>query len=64
MSWPEAEALVHLGFGIAWVLIVIYLLLSSFRGKGPPRETIAWAITGVIFYGLFFWPGWVANAVQ
>ena len=64
MSWPVAEASVHLALGIAWVLIVIGVLLSSSRGKGPPRETIAWAVTGVILYALFFWPGWVANAVQ
>jgi hypothetical protein len=63
IRWTEIEASVHVGFGIAWALLSIVLLLCALTGEHVPRETVAWAITGGVFYALFFWPGWVASAV-
>ena len=60
----NAERAVHAAFGILWAGVLVGLLLCSLRGKGLPRETVAWAITGVVFYALFFWPGWLQSAGQ
>jgi hypothetical protein len=63
IRWTEIEASVHLAFGIAWALVSVGLLICALRRTPVPRETLAWAITGVVCYALFFWPGWVTSAV-
>jgi hypothetical protein len=48
-----------IAFGVSLALVVAGMGLSSLRGNRVTRDTVAWAITGVVFYALFFWPGWI-----
>lgn len=46
-----------IAFGASLIAVVAGMVLCALKGTGITRETVAWAITGVIFYALFSWPG-------
>lgn len=64
LRFLQLEPWLHLVFGVMWVALVAGLLACALRGKAFPRETVAWAVTGVIFYAMFLWPGWFVGIGQ
>jgi hypothetical protein len=51
-----------IAFGVSLAFVVAGMGLCALRGSGVTRDAVAWAMTGVVFYALFFWPGWIRGA--